>query len=106
MGTSEAARTGAADSTLGVAMLSDVIEVQYRGGHRLFLRFEDGVQGEVDLGSLIRFDGVFEPLKDPAEFAKVQLYPDGGTIHWPNGADIAPETLHDAVSRTRGPSLH
>lgn len=78
-------------------MLKDVVEVQYRNDHRVFIRFEDGRSGEVDLARLVEFKGVFAPLADPSECAKVQLYRDGGTICWPNGADIAPETLYSAL---------
>jgi hypothetical protein len=42
-------------------------------GHRLFIRFEDGVEGEIDFETLISFHGVFEPLKDPKEVAKVKV---------------------------------
>jgi len=38
---------------------------------------------------------VFEPLKDPAYFQR--FFIEAGTIAWPNGADIAPETLHERV---------
>jgi hypothetical protein len=38
--------------------------------------------------------GVFEPLRDPAYFARVEVDPEGGTIGWPNGADMAPEPLY------------
>jgi hypothetical protein len=38
--------------------------------------------------------GVFAPLADPQYFAKVRLDEELGTIVWPNGADIAPDTLH------------
>jgi hypothetical protein len=37
---------------------------------------------------------VFEPLRDPVYFARVELDAELGTISWPNGADVAPETLH------------
>lgn len=82
-----------------------VAAVEYLRGHRLHLRFEDGVEGELDF----RFDswrGVFAPLEDPAYFARVELDEELGTIVWPNGADIAPETLHQWVTEriTRVPA--
>ncbi len=82
-------------------MFYDVTEVQYRGGHRVFLRFDDGEAGEIDLASLLKFEGVFAPLSNPKECAKVRLHPEWRTIHWPNGADIAPETLHEAVQQAK-----
>jgi hypothetical protein len=57
------------------------------------LRFEDGAEGDVDLSNS-RWHGVFEPLADPDYFGQVALDEELGTIVWPNGADIAPETLH------------
>ncbi len=75
-------------------MLKDIVEVKPLGEHRLYLRFEDGVEGEVDLDKLISFNGVFEPLRDPALFKQVSVNSDLGTICWPNGADLAPEMLY------------
>jgi hypothetical protein len=84
-----------------VTVLRDVVEVKPLGGKRIFLRFEDGVSGEIDLGKVIEFTGVFAPLVDDREFAKVRVDPNLGTIVWPNGADLAPEMLYDRVTGTR-----
>jgi hypothetical protein len=79
-------------------MLKDIVEVRHSGGHRLHLRFEDGVAGEIDVASLVEFHGVFGALKDIGEFAKVRVDPEFGTIVWPNGADLDPDVLNAAVT--------
>ena len=43
-------------------MMVDVVEVRPLGGYCVFIKFEDGVQGEVNLAEIIRFEGVFAPL--------------------------------------------
>jgi hypothetical protein len=42
---------------------------------------------------------VFEPLKDPAEFARVKVGAEAGTITWPGGLDMAPEPLYTEARR-------
>lgn len=74
--------------------LPRVIEVQVTGPHRLRLRFDDGNSGEIDFTDR-QWRGVFQPLADPDYFAQVRLEPDAETISWPNGADMAPETLYE-----------
>jgi hypothetical protein len=74
-------------------MFSDVVAVEYLGGHRLRLRFEDGIEGEVDLAQHLEWEAIFEPLRDPRYFARVQVVADTGTIEWPNGADVDPDVL-------------
>lgn len=60
----------------------------------VWVRFNDGSEGEVDLSG--ELDGpVFEPLKDPKVFAEFKVDPDVHTLVWPNGADLAPEFLHE-----------
>ncbi len=70
---------------------------------RLLVTFVDGTTGEVDLRSFLnnpKVDGtVFEPLRDPAVFAQAQIAL--GAIQWPNGADLAPDAMYDAI-RKRG----
>ncbi|HEY6319317.1 MAG TPA: DUF2442 domain-containing protein [Acidimicrobiia bacterium] len=78
----------------------DVKTVEYLGGFRLRLGFADGLVGEVDLKQKVEDTAgpVFKPLRDPAYFARVTVDDEIGTIVWPNGADLAPEVLHeDAV---------
>jgi Protein of unknown function (DUF2442) len=76
--------------------LPRVTDVQVTGEHRLRLTFDDGSVGEVDFAGR-HWTGVFEPLADPSYFAQVRLEPDAETISWPNGADMAPETLYECV---------
>jgi hypothetical protein len=72
--------------------------VTQTGTYRLRLRFDDGAEGEIDVRESVSFVGVFEPLNDPAFFARVQVDPDSGTIVWPNGADLDPLVLHSKVT--------
>jgi hypothetical protein len=81
-----------------VAELVHVTAADVVAPHRLYLRFEDGAEGDVDFSGW-RWRGVFEPLADPDYFAQVKLDGELGTIVWPNGADVAPETLHAWVAR-------
>ena len=71
-------------------MLKDIVEATWLEGYRVRLRFEDGVAGDLDLSNVIRFDGIFAPLKDPIRFRELRVHPELGTIYWPNGADLDP----------------
>jgi len=74
----------------------DILEARYVGGHAVWLRFRDGSSGEVDLAG--ELDGpLFEPLRDPVYFRAFTLHPELLTLVWPNGADFAPEFLHEKV---------
>jgi Protein of unknown function (DUF2442) len=84
------------DIAKGVACSTPLLtEARQVDGYTVHLRFEDGIAGDVDFSYLLDFGGVFEPLHDPAYFARVSLAPEGNTIVWPNEADIAPETLYE-----------
>lgn len=73
-------------------VLPAVIRAEYRGEFKIHLVFNDGVEGTVDFTDWLS-GPVFEPLTDPTYFAR--FFVDAGTVAWPNGADIAPETLHE-----------
>ena len=80
--------------------LLDIVKVRPLKGYRLKITFEDGVEGIVDIGKNVTFDGVFEPLKDEAFFRRVEVNPDTGTIEWPNGADLDPVVLYAQITKT------
>ena len=79
-------------------MLPNVVGVTLTGHHRLRIRFDDGVEGEVDIKAAVSFVGIFQPLADPAFFAQVRVDPEAGTVVWPNGADLDPLVLHSRVT--------
>ena len=75
-----------------MTFLPSVIHAEYCGGYRIRLTFNDSSEKTIDFRQWL--DGpVFEPLKDPDYFRHFFL--DGGAVAWPNGADIAPETLYE-----------
>jgi hypothetical protein len=76
-----------------------LVEAVALDGHRVHLRFADGLAADVDLGYLVDCGPVFEPLRDPEFFRRLEIDECGVTIAWPNQADIAPETLYDHVQR-------
>jgi hypothetical protein len=78
--------------------IPSVVSVKQTGPFRLHLRFDDGAEGEVDIQSAVAFEGVFQPLADPAFFAQVRVDEDAGTVVWPNGADLDPLVLHSRVT--------
>lgn len=75
-------------------MLIHVTDARHVGDYTLWLRFNDGTEGEVDLRDELAGE-VFEPLRDPAFFKSFAVALD--TVTWPNGADFAPEFLYDRV---------
>lgn len=73
--------------------LPQVTRAEYRGRHLIHLAFSDGREKTVNFGLWLS-GPVFEPLKNEEYFQRFFL--EGGTVGWPNGADIAPETLYSA----------
>ncbi|HXJ96119.1 MAG TPA: DUF2442 domain-containing protein [Terriglobia bacterium] len=84
-----------------MTFLPCVVSAEYRrGGFQIHLTFNDLSEGTVDFRPWLE-GPVFEALKDPAYFRK--FFVDGGTVAWPNGADIAPETLYEAAAAGETP---
>ena len=83
-----------------VEQLVDVTAVEVIGDYELRLTFADGTVGDVEFTGR-DWQGVFEPLRDPAYFARVIVDPAAGTISWPDGLDMAPEPLYSEARRRR-----
>jgi hypothetical protein len=79
-----------------------VVEVAPEVGHRLRVRFVDGIAGHVDMHAFLRSPAVdgtlFAPLRDATAFAQAAAV--NGSIRWPNGADLAPDAMYDAIRAT------
>ncbi len=70
-----------------------VTGAKYISGYTLEVSFSDGIKAEIDFSDWIEKFPFFAPLKDIGYFKNFSL--DGWTVGWENGADIAPETLHE-----------
>ncbi len=78
-------------------MLYRIISVEPRANYRLWVRFENKVEGEVDLSD-IAGRGVFSRWVDrPEEFAQVQIRAEDGSLLWPGDLDVAPDRLYDEL---------
>jgi Protein of unknown function (DUF2442) len=82
------------DSPFGVmSMVPRITDMKYSSGYRVWLRFDDGKEGEVDLQDEL-WGEVFEPLQQREHFKLVYLDRELNTIRRENGADFAPEFLY------------
>lgn len=77
-------------------MILHVTNAKYVGDYRVWLAFNNQTSGEIDLENVL-WGTVFAPLKDKSVFRQFHLDPTLNTIVWPNGADLAPEFLHDQI---------
>jgi len=75
-----------------MAYMPVVIDAKYISDYKIRVTFDNGEERVADLANKLD-RGIFLPLQDKKYFKK--FFVDGWTISWPNGADIAPETLYD-----------
>jgi len=78
-----------------MGMVPYVTKATYRGGYRIHVTFNDDSARTIDFRQWLK-GPIFEPLKDLRYFRRFFL--DGWTVAWPNGADIAPETLYESAA--------
>jgi len=75
-------------------MILHVKEAKYQHDYIVWLRFNDGAEGEVNLADELEGE-IFGPLKDINKFKSFKVDPILETIVWENGADLAPEFLYE-----------
>ena len=65
--------------------------------YRLWLRFSDGAEGEIDLKAFIESDSrpIVAALRDRGVFTSIHVESD--TVVWSHGFDLAPEFLRERV---------
>ena len=78
-----------------------IVDAKYMGEYRVYVKFNDGKEGELNLESYIKSkeEGtIFSPLKELENFKTVHFNSDIDTIVWSNGADVAPERLYEMIA--------
>ena len=78
--------------------MNHIIEIKYKEHYIYHIKFDDGINGDVDFSSYLNRGFIFKPLSDLSFFKTASI--EGGTISWSNGADIAPETLYQKCERS------
>ena len=76
------------------AEIHRVTAVEIVDDYTLRLTFDDQSERTIDFAPIL-LGPIFGPLKDRRLFNQVSLDENFGTLTWPNGADIAPDVLHD-----------
>jgi hypothetical protein len=74
----------------------EVIRAEYQEEYKIWIEFNDGVSGIVDLFDAL-WGPMFEPLKDIERFKQFIVSDVLHTLVWENDADLAPEYLHEKM---------
>ncbi|MBM3269424.1 MAG: DUF2442 domain-containing protein [Candidatus Sericytochromatia bacterium] len=73
--------------------MARIVAAKSAGEFKLHLRFDNGVEGTVDLSRLVG-RGVFAAWSQPGVFESVAIDQDFGTVEWPGGIDLCPDSLY------------
>jgi hypothetical protein len=88
--------------------MNKISKVKVLPGYRLYLEFEDGVSGTVDLSENVG-KGVFTAWRDPCFFEHVAIG-SAGELVWGDKIDLCPDALYLKVTGKKPedlfPALH
>ena len=76
-----------------------IVECQPRKEYKVWIRFDDGLEGEVDLSHLVG-KGVFSAWDSIEFFNSVEIDPQTDTLAWPNGVDLDPYVLRISLAQS------
>ena len=79
--------------------MNEVERIEYKHDYTYEITFDDGLSADIDFASYLRYGPVFGPLEDIEYFKRARV--EGGTICWPNGADVSPESLYEKLERSK-----
>ncbi len=74
-----------------------IVSAEPLPGFRLKVTFNDGLSGTFPVEPERR-GGVFLKLVDPRVFNAVTINPDFGSVEWPGGVDLCPDTMHRTIA--------
>lgn len=77
-------------------MIPKIKKIQYKKNYIYHIRFNDNREGDIDFKPFL-WGEAFEELNNIVYFKKASIDKTSGTITWPNGVDIAPETLYEKI---------
>ncbi len=73
-----------------------IIACKSKPNYRVWIRFDDGLKGDVDLSNLVG-QGVFEAWKSINFFNQVHVDPKTDTLTWGDEIDLDPYVLRERL---------
>ena len=83
-------------SSIGVVLSPHVVELEVRERYRIWVGFDDGAAGVVDLSDSASLGGIFSQWSDDGFWRSAHIVADSGAVAWGNGSevDVCPLSLY------------
>ncbi len=86
--------------------MPDIIAAHAISQRALSIHFDNEYQGILKLDDFINnYTGVFKPLLNPEYLDRVSINTDLGTVCWPNGADLCPDSVYTHMQKVCAPNV-